>query len=192
MNGPSLHVPAVGLQTPVMPAFYFNPLSGEIEYGNAEARRVLERPFLYMLSHDEDLEANLALLGIGLHTLQDSFKHCGYSAARGHIGADPDPDHACCNLDTTLLSAEMTLNSLRYARRLVTGSSATPPKDWKKRLRAAFTAGEGRWARFVGDQFRQDYPSLDRQVERWKQAGGEEAFDRAVDRAKETLLFLKK
>ncbi|HLY76062.1 MAG TPA: DUF6765 family protein, partial [Planctomycetota bacterium] len=134
-TGHRLHFPAVGLQSPVLPAFYLNPVSGEIEYGSALARRVLERAFLDLQSHDEDVEGTLALLGIGLHTLQDSIKHSGYSAAQGHIGSYPDPDSACCNIGATMLSMEVTLNSLRYARRLVAGASAQAPPGWRDLVR---------------------------------------------------------
>lgn len=175
--GHSLHFPAVGLNSPTLPAFWINPVSGEIEYGNAEARRVLERAFLNFLSHDEDLEAALAMLGIGLHALQDSFKHGGYTAARGHIGADPDPDRACCDLNVTMLSAEVTLNSLRYARKLLTGSSSAPPKDWKSILRRAYSTPD----RSPLDASREGL------LERWRRARGEEGFDRALERVKEAL-----
>jgi hypothetical protein len=192
--GHSLHFPAIGLRSTVLPAFYLNPVSGEIEYGNAEARRVLERAFFDFLSHDEDAEANLALLGIGLHTLQDSFKHSGYTAAQGHIGAHPDPDRACCNLDATMLSAEVTLNSLRYARRLVAGASCAPPPGWKQALRLVFArpaAPDGepdrRWGKFVRSQFNEEYASRDALVERWQADKGQEAFDRALDRVREAM-----
>lgn len=175
--GHNLHFPAVGLHSPTLPAFYINPVSGEIEYGNAEARRVLERAFLQFLSHDEDLPASLALLGIGLHSLQDSFKHSGYTAARGHIGANPDPDQACCDLKVTILSAEVTLNSLRYARKVLTGSSGSPPKGWKDILRRTFSTP----GRSLLDASRAEL------LERWRREQGEEAFERALERVKETM-----
>lgn len=175
--GHRLHFPAGGPSSTVAPAFFVNPASGEIEYGNAEARRVLERAFLDLQTHDEDLDAVLALLGIGLHTLQDSFKHQGYESRRGHIGADPDPDQACCDLNRTLTCAEATLNSLRYARRLAVGRSSAPPSGWKQMLRA----------RFSGAQSRIEMPDREALVERWLQGRGEDAFDRALDRVREAL-----
>lgn len=190
--GHQLHFPAVGLHSPVLPAFYINPVSGEIEYGNALARRVLERAFLDFQSHDEDTEASLALLGIGLHTLQDSVKHSGFSAAHGHIGARPDPDEACCNLDAATLSAEVTLNSLRYARRLVAGFSSKPPPGWKQALRAVYSAESGenpqaRWSAFVKKQFGDVYPSREILLGQWLSGPGVEAFERALDRVRESF-----
>jgi hypothetical protein len=189
-----LHFPAVGLRSPVLPAFYVNPASGEIEYGNAEARRVLERAFLDLQSHDEDLDATLALLGIGLHTLQDSIKHSGFCAAQGHIGADPDPDRICTDLGAAVLSAEVTLNSLRYARRLVAGTSGRPPQGWREAFRKVFSdhapsaqAAEERWAVYVREQLREDTPGRTGLLRRWQQAGGEDAFTRALEKVQETL-----
>jgi hypothetical protein len=192
--GHRLHFPAIGLRTAVLPAFYVNPASGEIEYGSAEARRVLERAFLYLQSRDEDEGAILALLGMGLHSLQDSFKHCGYSATQGHIGIPNDPDRPCCNLGTTMLSAEVTLNSLRYARRLATGRSTAPPKGWREKLRAVFAEATPlggdpsvRWARFVKETFGEEYGSRYAVLETWKGEDGELGFGRAVDRARTAL-----
>lgn len=193
-TGHLLHFPAVGLRTAVLPAFYVNPVSGEVEYGNPEARRVLERAFLDLQTHDEDLEATLILLGIGLHQLQDSIKHSGFNASRGHIGADPDPDSACRNPGAAILSAEVTLNSLRYARRLVTGSSSRPPRGWKETFRRVFeeTAGkpdlaEARWARFVEEQFHEAPCGRETRLTRWQSDRGEEAFTRALVKVEETL-----
>jgi len=193
-TGHRLHFPAVGLRSPVLPAFYLNPVSGEIEYGQAEARRVLERAFLDLQSHDEDQEGTLALLGIGLHTLQDSIKHSGYTAAQGHIGAHPDPDTACCNPSAMMLSIEVTLNSLRYARRLARGTSTPPPPRWKESLRRVFTdhaatveAAERRWAEFVREQFQEEDPGRYGLLERWQAVGGEAVFRRALVKVEETL-----
>ncbi|HLY07878.1 MAG TPA: hypothetical protein VKW04_01110 [Planctomycetota bacterium] len=193
-TGHRLHFPAVGLRSAVLPAFYLNPVSGEIEYGNAEARRVLERAFLDLQSHDEDLEGTLALLGIGLHTLQDSIKHSGYSASQGHIGAQPDPDSASSNLGAALLSSEVTLNSLRYARRLVAGCSGQPPRGWKDAFRRVFSghgssidAAEEGWAQFVRDQLREDTPGRTELLARWQDAGGRDVFLRALGKVEETL-----
>jgi len=193
-TGHRLHFPAVGLSSPVLPAFYLNPVSGEIEYGNAESRLVLERAFLDLQSHDEDREGTLALLGIGLHTLQDSIKHSGYTAAQGHIGAHPDPDTACCNVSAMMLSMEVTLNSLRYARRLAGGSSAQPPPRWKESLRRVFTdhaatveAAELRWAEFIREQFQEEALGRYGLLERWQAVGGEAVFTRALVKVEETL-----
>ncbi len=192
--GHRLHFPAIGMRSAVLPAFYVNPASGEIEYGKAEARRVLERAFLFLQSRDEDEGAVLALLGMGLHSLQDSFKHCGYNAAQGHIGIPEDPDRPCCNLGTTMLSAEVTLNSLRYARRLTAGRSTVPPKGWSEKLRIVLAspvpAGEDaglRWVRFVRQNFGETYGSRYDLLETWKREGGEVDFDRAVSRVREAF-----
>jgi hypothetical protein len=192
--GHRLHFPARDPGEPVTPAFFVNAGSGEIEYGNAEARRALEGAFLELQAHDEDREAILAYLGIGLHTLQDSFKHCGYTAQQGHIGARPDPDQACCNIDRTIACAEVTLNSLRYARRLATGRSSAPPPGWKEALRRHLssvaspdpTVDRG-WISFVRAQFRDDYADREVLLERWRRARGEEAFDRALERVRDAL-----
>lgn len=193
-TGHRLHFPAVGLRSPVLPAFYLNPVSGEIEYGCAEGRRVLERAFLDLQSHDEDLEATLALLGIGLHTLQDSIKHRGYTAAQGHIGAEPNPDSPCCDAGAAILSAEVTLNSLRYARRLVAGSSGRPPRRWREMIRRVFhdhgpsvEDAERRWADFVREQFQEDSPGRTGLLARWRESGGEEPFGRALQKVEDLL-----
>lgn len=193
-TGHRLHFPAVGLRSPVLPAFYLNPVSGEIEYGNAEARRVLERAFLDLQTHDEDLDATLALLGIGLHSLQDSIKHHGYTASQGHIGATPDPDCACTDPGAAMLSVEVTLNSLRYARRLVAGASERPPEGWRESIRRAFAghaptveAAEERWAQFFRVQFEKDLPGRTGLLQRWREAGGEAGFARALPKVESTL-----
>jgi hypothetical protein len=188
--GHRLHFPARDRSLPVAPAFFVNSETGEIEYGNAEARRVLEWAFLELQAHEEDRDAVLALLGIGLHTLQDSYKHCGYTALRGHIGAQPDPDHPCCNLETTLACAEVTLKSLRYARRLASGRSSAPPAGWKEALRQHYsrpTPNAQNWAAFVRSQLGDEVPDRDGLVERWRQSGGEEAFDRSLERVRDAL-----
>jgi hypothetical protein len=188
--GHRLHFPARGRYAPVHPAFFTNPSSGEIEYGNAEARRVVERAFLDLQSHGEDIEATLALLGIGIHSLQDSFKHCGYNAALGHIGARPDPDQPCCNLNSTLACAEVTLNTLRYARRLAAGRSSTPPPQWKELLSQAFCGApeaQPRWSAFVREQLHESYPERSVLLERWQAEGGDDAFERALLRVRELL-----
>lgn len=182
--GHRLHFPAGTPSDPVGPAFFVSPGSGEIEYGNAEARRVLEQAFLDLQTHEEDVEATLALLGIGLHTLQDSFKHCGYTAAQGHIGAHPDPDDACGNVETALASAQATLNSLRYARRLMSGRSGGPPPGWKDSLRRWLTTSR---ATGIRTQFGEEHADRDALLERWRKAGGEEAFDRSLERVRDAL-----
>lgn len=192
--GHRLHFPARDKTQPVAPAFFVNADSGEIEYGNAEARRVLEWAFLDLQAHDEDREAILALLGIGLHTLQDSYKHCGYTALQGHVGARPDPDEPCCNLEITLACADVTLNSLRYARRLATGRSPAPPEGWKEALRGHFASApppgetpDRRWESFVRQEFRAADYDREALLKRWQQARGEEAFTRALDRVRDAL-----
>ncbi|MBI3854404.1 MAG: hypothetical protein HY293_01800 [Planctomycetes bacterium] len=192
--GLRLHFPAREGHEPVTPAFFSNPATGEIEYGNAEARRVLEAAFLAFQSHDPDRDASLALLGIGLHTVQDSIKHSGYTAVCGHIGARPDPDCACGNLDAALLGARVTLNALRYARRLEAGASLPPPASWIRTLRLGFLdaaaspgSSQERWAQLIRREFPDDYPSRATSLERWRAAGGERIFERALIQVEEVL-----
>jgi hypothetical protein len=174
--GHRLHFPASDLRERVSPAFTVDPESGEIEYGSGESRRVLERAFAAFQTHEEDAPAALALLGIGLHTLQDSFKHCGFNAAHGHVGCDPDPDHACGDLDRSVLIAELTLNCLRYARRLSAGASTPPPAGWKDKLRVAFAEGSGLVAE-----------GREELLGRWRLARGEEAFERALEPVRDAM-----
>jgi hypothetical protein len=184
--GLRLHFPARSIHAPVTPAFFVNPTTGDLEYGNADARRVLEQAFLDLETRDEDGAATLALLGMGLHTLQDSFKHCGFDGAAGHIGACPDPDTAGSDLGLALRSADATLHSLRYARRLAAGRSASPPPAWKEQLRLVLADGSpDRWTRFFRLRFGEPIPDRDALVERWRTGGGDEAFARAVARARE-------
>jgi hypothetical protein len=190
----ALHFPANGLQTPVAPAFRIDDATGEIQYGNAEGRRVLERAFMDLQVHDEDEEATLALLGIGLHSLQDSFKHAGYCAALGHLGVRPNPDEACTNVEVTLQLSTATYAALRYSRRLQTGTSPLPPAKWKEALRRLFRQSnrepedaKARWAVFVREEFGDDYPTRDSLRDYWRRHGGMQAFERALEGAKEVL-----
>lgn len=183
-----LHFPADGIHSPVTPAFFVNPATGDLEYGNAVARRVLEQAFVNLETHDDDVAATLALLGMGLHTLQDSFKHCGFDGAMGHIGARPDPDVATGDLALTLRSAQATLQSLRYAHRLATGRTENPSAEWKADLvRVLTSTSAGRWPEFFKMRFGESLPDRDRLLELWRTGGGDEAFDRAVAQARELL-----
>jgi hypothetical protein len=184
--GLRLHFPAAGIHSPVGPAFLVNPATGELDYGNAEARRVLEQAFLDLETRDEDAAATLALLGMGLHTLQDSFKHCGFDGAMGHIGARPDPDAAAQDLGLALRSADAVLHSLRYARRLAAGHSSKPPPAWKEDLRDVLSdVSKDRWPAFFRAHFDEAPPDRDEILVRWRRDGGLEAFDRAVSCARE-------
>jgi hypothetical protein len=187
--GHRLHFPAADLDEPVRPAFFVNPATGDLEYGSAEARRVLERAFLDLQTGDDDVPATLALLGIGLHCIQDSYKHRGYSAACGHIGARPDPDQPCGDAQLLLESARATLCSLRYARRLAVGRSSDAPSDWKSRLSSVLAPGGGTtaWAEFVRSDLRDDYPDRSSLLDRWRSQGGEDAFEHALERVREVL-----
>jgi hypothetical protein len=189
--GLRLHFPERGIHAAVRPAFVVDPRSGEIDYGTAEGRRVLERAFLDLQTRDEDAEATLALLGIGLHAVQDSIKHRGFTPAQGHIGARPDPDALGERPELAMESAVVTLNALRYARRLAAGSSPRPPASWKEAFRPLLTGGdggsEGRWTEFVRSRFGDPYPGRSALMERWRSGPGAEAFDRALDRAREVL-----
>jgi hypothetical protein len=189
-----LHFPAAGLYQPVSPAFRIDSATGQIEYGNSEGRRVLERAFLDLETREEDSEATLALLGMGLHTLQDSFKHAGYCAALGHLGVHPNPDEARTNPGLAVEISAATLAALRYSRRVMYGTAPKPPPRWKESVRRIFDQSDGipenareRWASFVREELQDDYPSRDMLRTRWRREGGIEAFERALDRAKEVL-----
>lgn len=190
----ALHFPAEGLYTPVSPAFAVDPVTGQIEYGAAGGRKVLERAFLDLLTRDEDTEATLALLGIGLHSLQDSFKHAGYCAALGHLGVRPNPDEARTQPEVKVQLSAATLASLRYARRLLYGTAPPPPPGWKDLLQRNFEKSDGNpehakelWATFVREELEDDYPNRDVRRRQWRREGGIQAFERALGRAKEVL-----
>ena len=184
-----LHFPARGVHEQVAPAFAKDPVSGELYYRNGDAVAVLERAFRALETRDPDLPRALALLGIGLHTLQDSYKHAGYDGTRGHVGADPNPDDVSLQPKLALEIAEATFHSLVHARRLLGcgGSASAPP--WEERLKQIYTDshGEGtdrdaRWARAIRDAFGDDYRAWEQTRAGWLAAGGGDAFGRALGR----------
>jgi hypothetical protein len=93
-----------------------------------------------------------------------------------------------------MLSIEVTLNSLRYARRLAVGKSQAPPPGWREEIRTLFgravVADEDpslRWGRFIQKTFGDLEASRYAVLETWKKEGGELGFGRAVIRARTTL-----
>jgi hypothetical protein len=186
--GTRLHFPARELHDAVKPAFARDPATGEILYNNRDSMAVLERAFVALDTRDPDVERTLALLGVGLHTMQDSLKHAGFSPARGHIGADPDPDDLSLDVDLCLEIAEATLHSLLHARRILRGRAEVPGEGWKAIVRAAYEtplgAGESResrWIALIRATFGDDYGPWAATRGAWG-APGEEAFERAIER----------
>ncbi len=186
-----LHFPALGLYEKVEPAFVTDPRTGEFYYNNREAVAVLEQAFRALETHDPDMPRARAVLGIGLHTLQDSYKHRGYCGALGHIGANPDPDDVSRDLGLALEIAEATLNSLRHAHRLIHGTSPAPPEGWRGAVERLYArplrAGELRrdlWIALIRDAFGDAYDDWEDTCERWLGDGGGAVFDRALDRVR--------
>ncbi len=186
--GTRLHFPARGLHDAVKPAFARDPVTGEIFYNNRDAMAVLERAFLALDTRDPDVDRTLALLGVGLHTMQDSLKHAGFTPARGHIGADPDPDDLSLNVDLGLEIAEATLYSLLHARRMLRGRAEVPGDQWRAALRRVYetplAGGEtrdARWIALIRATYGDDYGPWPATREAWG-ASGEQAFERAIAR----------
>ncbi len=183
-----LHFPATGIYEKTEPAFVRDPGSGEIYYNNREAVIVLEHAFRALEMHDPDPSRALALLGIGLHTVQDSYKHRGFCAALGHAGAYPDADDISRDLGMALEIAEATLNSLRYARRVMNGSSTEVPQGWKRAFERMYARplqdGEtrrDRWVAWIRSAFGDEFPGWEETRERWQTEGGDESFERALE-----------
>jgi hypothetical protein len=149
-----LHFPAADMYAKVRPAFVHDPKTGELTYNNGEAVEVLERAFRALETRDPDEARALALLGIGLHTLQDSYKHRDYCAAQGHIGAAPDPDDVSWDVPTALRIAESTYCSLAHTRRLLGIQEPIGRLDWKgaiERLYSEPLGAEEQWRdRWIG------------------------------------------
>ena len=182
-----LHFPATGVYAKTEPAFVRDPRSGEVYYNNREAVIVLEHAFRALEVHDPDRPRTLALLGIGLHTIQDSYKHRGFCAALGHAGAWPDADDISRDLGMALEIAEATLNSLRHARRLESGASTDGPADWRRAFERMYAkpleAGESRrdrWVAWIRDAFGDEFGTWEATQERWRAEGGDEAFESAL------------
>jgi hypothetical protein len=183
-----LHFPARDLHDAVKPAFSRDPATGEVFYNNRESIAVLELAFLALDTRDPDLERTLALLGIGLHTMQDSLKHAGFTPALGHIGAHPDPDDLSLNPDLAIEIAEATLHSLLHARRNLHGSAPVLGETWKTALRKVYETplGEGesfesRWIALIRATFGDDYGPWAATRDAWG-VSGEHAFERAIGR----------
>jgi hypothetical protein len=188
-----LHFPALGMYERVEPAFVTDARTGEIYYNNREAIAVLEQAFRALETRDPDAPRALALLGIGLHTLQDSYKHRGFCGALGHIGVSPDPDDISRDLGMALEIAEATLHSLRYARGLLKGGAPPLRADWKGAVERLYAAplrdGESRqdrWTALIRGGFGDDYGAWEEWRGRWMDEGGG-AFDRALDRVRAIL-----
>lgn len=182
-----LHFPASGMYEKVKPAFVRDPETGDVYYNNRDAVAVLERAFRAFETHDEDIGRDLALLGIGLHTLQDSYKHRGYCAALGHIGSSPDADDISRDLPMALEIAEATLNSLRYVHRLLHGKSAPPPPGWREAFVRLYATplrdGEcrqDRWIEWIRTSFGDSCGGWEETCTAWGEEGAD-AFDRALE-----------
>ncbi len=187
-----LHFPAPDGRTKVSPAYRRDDRTGELILVNRDAVEVLEQAFRALETRDPDVRRSLALLGIGLHTLQDSYKHAGYNAARGHIGVHPDPDDVSLRPDLALEIAEATYHSLARARRLLPGGSLRPVEDWTGRLQKLYSEKhlkgedyETRWVRAAWDAFGDEYAPWEELRDGWLAGGGAEAFDRALDQVRQ-------
>jgi hypothetical protein len=185
-----LHFPALGMYEKVEPAFLTDPRTGEVYYNNRPAVAVLEQAFRALETHDEDAGRTRALLGIGLHTLQDSYKHRGYCAALGHIGVWPDVDDISRDLGMAREIAKATLDSLRYARQWVYGGGLGEAREWKEAFDRLYATPLGpretrqdRWRALTLKTFGDDYGRWEELRDEWLRGEGG-AFDRAVDRAR--------
>ena len=187
-----LHFPARGMHDRVEPAFVTDARTGEVYYNNREAVTVLEQAFRALETHDPDVSRALALLGIGLHTLQDSYKHAGFCGALGHIGQWPDPDDVSRTPGLALEIAEATLNSLRHAKRLLEGGGRRPAPAWREEFEGLYRRPLGggecrqdRWIAWIRGSFGDGYGTWEETRERWLEAGGAEVFERALDRVRD-------
>jgi hypothetical protein len=183
-----LHFPAPDERSKVSPAYRRDALTGDLVRVNRDAVAVLEMSLRTLEARDPDLRRSLALLGIGLHTLQDSYKHAGYDAAGGHIGVHPDPDDVSHRPDLALEIAEATYHSLLRARRLLPGARPRPVEDWTGRLQKLYAEKhisgdtyEDRWVEAAWEAFGDEYDPWDGLSEWWRAAGGGEAFERALE-----------
>ena len=189
-----LHFPARTIYDPTAPAFSKDP-SGEYLYAlQRDALIVLEQAFLSIELHDRDESRTLALLGIALHVVQDSYKHASYSGVRGHIGVHPTPDDLASDPGMALEIGEATFLCLRHARARMDSRPLPPAADWKAILRLVHGAdaepaqgGEERWRRGIRAAFGEDPGSWPELRSRWTQEGGEDDFERALEKVRRVL-----
>lgn len=189
-----LHFPAPGVHDKVEPAFVKDRQTGQLHYNNPEALALIERAYEALQARDGDTERALGLLGIGLHTMQDSYKHASYCAARGHIGMHPNPDDTSDDLDLTLEISEATFSCLRYAYELLHGKRVSSRKDWETAVRRVYGSplreGETwdhRWICTIRETFGDAYGPWSETRSVWLRTDGDEAFARALETVREVL-----
>jgi hypothetical protein len=189
-----LHFPARTISDPAAPAFTKDP-RGELLYAHQrDALVVLEQAFMSIELGDEDEGRTLALLGVALHVVQDSYKHASYSGARGHIGVHPTPDDLASDPGMALEIGEATFLCLRHARVKMDSRPLPPAADWKAILRFVYgsaageaAGGEERWRTALQSAFGEDPGSWSELRSRWAQAGGEDDFERALEKIRRVL-----
>lgn len=189
-----LHFPAESIHDPTSPAFGKDVRGEALYVRNHDAVTLLEQAFLSIEVHDQDRGRTLALLGIALHVLQDSYKHASYSATRGHIGVHPTPDDLRGDPALACEIAEATFLSLRHARLRMEPANRAPAADWQTILRDVFdpsrgepSDGEGRWRSVLRSIFGdapEPWPAL---RSSWQASGGEDDFERALEKVKRLL-----
>lgn len=189
-----LHFPARSVSDPTSPAFA-KDASGEFVYvRNREALVVLEQAFTAIELGDPDEDRTLALLGIALHVLQDSFKHATYCGARGHIGVHPSPDDVGNDPGLAFEIGEATYLSLRHARLHMLRRESPAAPCWKELLLSAYVLpGEGepgsarRWRAAVRSTFGDEPGPWEETRATWVENGGPEQFERALEKVRRVL-----
>lgn len=181
-----LHFPAATTDAPTRPAFAREGLDA-LYLLNRDAVAVLDQAFLSLELRDEDVGRSLALLGIGLHVLQDSYKHAGYDGTRGHIGVDPDPDDISRDPALAAEIAESTYLALRHAFRRMHPGVPAPDGGWGVLAESVYGATadralsvEERWLAALRARFGDPLESWDDLRDRWRAADGPDAFERAL------------
>jgi hypothetical protein len=189
-----LHFPAHRIYDQTRPVFGKDLRSGELYLSNREAVELLEAAFRNIETKDEDLERTLALLGIALHTLQDSYKHVSYCGAQGHIGANPSPDSISGDLPMLIEIAEATFASLRHAYRRIHDAPHRAPGDWRAVVRHVYESpsepeagSEDRWTRVIAEIHGDTLGTWDELRRRWIQVEGDQAFERALEKVERIL-----
>jgi hypothetical protein len=180
-----LHFPARSIDDPTAPAFTKDPRGEWLYTRQRDALIVLEQAFFAIELRDPDEGRTLALLGIALHVVQDSYKHASYSGARGHIGVHPTPDDLASDPGMALEIGEATFLCLRHARARMDPRPLPPPADWKAIFRVA--PGEADWRLALRSAFGEDPGSWSELRSRWSEAGGEEDFERALEKIRRVL-----